>query len=111
MKRAQWLVVAVLGGGLLVAGYAFAGAPGGKNLKVLPGTMSKTDVKKAMKGISDALGVQCDHCHDTEDMAKDTEHKDKAREMMRMTAEINRSFFKGKEKVSCMTCHRGKHAP
>jgi hypothetical protein len=44
---------------------------GGKSVKVLKG-MSKADIKKNMKLIATALGVQCDHCHDTDDMAKDT---------------------------------------
>ena len=83
---------------------------GGKNLKVLKG-MSKADLKKAMKGISTALGVQCDHCHDTDDFAKDTPKKDAARAMMTMVDGLNKQYFKGERKVTCVTCHNGKAEP
>jgi len=83
---------------------------GGKNLKVLKG-MSKADLKKYMKGVAKALGVQCDHCHDTDDMSKDTEKKLKAREMMQMVESINKNYFKGEKRVGCVTCHNGKTEP
>jgi hypothetical protein len=83
---------------------------GGKNIKILKG-MSKADIKKTMKGISSALGVQCDHCHDTDDMSKDTPKKEKAREMMLMVESINKTHFKGEKKVGCVTCHNGKTEP
>jgi hypothetical protein len=83
---------------------------GGKNVKILKG-MSKADIKKTMKGISTALGVQCDHCHDTDDMAKDTPKKEKAREMLLMTEAVNKTHFKGERKVTCVTCHNGKAEP
>lgn len=112
------LFIGALLSGVLMTAIAFvsphpasAGDPGGKNLKVLPKDLSKADIKKMMKGIADSLGVQCDFCHDTDDMAKDTEHKEVARAMMKMTAEINKASFKGKSRVTCMTCHNGKAEP
>jgi hypothetical protein len=83
---------------------------GGKNIKVLKG-MSKAELKKTMKGIATALGVQCDHCHDTDDMAKDTPKKERAREMLLMVNEINKEHFKGERRVTCITCHNGKAEP
>jgi hypothetical protein len=96
--------------GLGLTSYGFA-QQGGKNLKILPKTMTKPEIKRAMKGIADALGVQCDHCHDTDDMAKDTPKKERAREMMLMTQNVNKTTFKGKDKVKCVMCHRGKAEP
>lgn len=115
MKKSLFL--SALFAGLFAAGLvahqsaASAADPGGKNLKVLPKELSKAEIKKLMKGISDSLGVQCDFCHDTDDMAKDTEHKEVARGMMKMTMELNKNYFKGKQRVTCMTCHNGKKEP
>src|SRR5687767_7252428 len=81
--------------GLLATAYAFTVQPGAvdaaelKNLKVFPPNTTKADIKKSMKKIADALGVQCDHCHNMDDMSADTPKKEKAREMMRMAAKIN----------------------
>ena len=44
-------------------------------------------------------------------MAKDIGHKKIAREMMRMTEEINKKYPTIKGNVTCMTCHRGKAEP
>ena len=92
------LLIGAILAGFFMTGIAFVGGAreataadgGGKNLKVLPGTLTKAEIKKIMKGIADSLGVQCDHCHNTDDMSADTKMKDKARDMMKMTAEINR---------------------
>jgi len=105
-------VAAMLGGGtLMLAPAPVEAADTAKNLKVLPTSMSKPEIKKLMKGIATSLGVQCDHCHDTEDFSKDTENKETARGMMKMTAEINKEFFKGEAKVGCITCHNGQKEP
>ncbi len=113
----QKILVGALLAGVLTLGWAglvrtpdaFA-QDGGKNIKILKG-MSKADIKKTMKGIATSLGVQCDHCHDTDDMSKDTPKKEKARTMMLMTESINKTHFKGERKVSCITCHNGKTEP
>jgi hypothetical protein len=116
MRKSVYLGAILVG--VLMTGYGFLGRPyeasaadGGKNLKILPQTLTKAEIKKIMKGISESLGVQCDFCHDTDDMAKDTEHKETARGMMKMTAELNKTFFKGKDRVKCVTCHNGKSEP
>lgn len=108
------ILAAVLVTGALIGGYAFAQGvgDGGKNLQVLPKTMSKNDIKKTMKLMSKALGVQCEFCHDKNDFSKDgNEHKDAARAMMKMTMDLNQKYFGGKQRVTCMTCHNGKSEP
>lgn len=111
------LLTVTLFSGLIATGTAFlAPSPAvaedaAKNLKILPSTMSKADVKKLMKKISSALGVQCEHCHDTDDFAKDTEKKEIARAMMKMTGEINKTYFKGEMRVGCISCHNGQEEP
>lgn len=109
-------LVAVILAGLVAIGLAFfastpAYAGDGKNLKILPQTMTKDQLKKLMKGVASSLGVQCDHCHDTDDYSKDTEKKEIARTMMKMTGEINKTFFEGKPEVGCITCHNGQKEP
>jgi Na+-translocating ferredoxin:NAD+ oxidoreductase RnfG subunit len=111
------ILYGAIAAGLTALIYAFtaqtgaAQAAGPKNLKVFPKDTSKKQIKKAMKGISDALGVECDYCHDLDDMAKDTEHKESARAMMKMVNTINKDSFKGKPRVRCVTCHNGKKKP
>ncbi len=95
--------------GLLATGAAFAQEA--KNLKVLPKDMPKAEIKKFMKKQAAALGVQCEFCHDTDDYAKDTDKKLIARQHMQMVQQINKSFFKGEDRVGCITCHNGQKEP
>lgn len=83
-------------------------AKGPQNLKVLPASWSLERVKKHMKTFNKGLGVDCDHCHKDKNYAADTDHKRIARDMIRMTRALNRQYFGGKGKVTCMTCHHGK---
>ena len=114
--RDKLFIGAIVAGALALA-FAFtthtpiAEAAGGPNLKGFPKDINKKDLKQAMKGIAEALGQQCDYCHDVDDMAKDTEHKEAARAMMRMTNDINKKHFNGKPRVRCVTCHNGKTKP
>jgi hypothetical protein len=117
MNRLTWLLgTAVLALGLGVA-VAKAQPAGPKNLQVLPKSTTKDQVKTIMKAQAKALGVECDFCHEVPDMAADTnEHKKIARQMMKMTEEINAKWIKGwpgaeKHPVSCNTCHQGKAEP
>ncbi len=100
---------------------------GYKNLKVLPKNTNKQQLDSVMKHFTIALGVKCNFCHvrlnDEQknwDFASDNnEHKIIARDMMRMTARINKKFFDVKNtksldadlEVSCYTCHGGKVHP
>jgi hypothetical protein len=94
-----------------------------KNLKVLPKNISHEELENVMRGFKNALGVKCSFCHDPRkddpkklDFAGDeNKHKEIARDMMRMTARINKKYFKedGDEplKVTCFTCHHGNEEP
>lgn len=94
-----------------------------KNLKVLPKDISHEELENVMRGFKNALGVKCGFCHDPRkddpkklDFAGDeNKHKAIARDMMRMTARINKKYFKesGNEalKVTCYTCHHGNKEP
>ena len=75
---------------------------------------SVKEMKKYMKSISKDLGGKCKDCHDMDDMSIDNPIKNKAREMMILTKEINDfliSINKKEdekiEKVTCWTCHKG----
>ncbi len=114
MKRTAYIVLA-FAVVVLCSLRVFADGPGPKNLQVLPKTTTKEQLKIIMKEQSKALGVECDFCHDVPDMASDAnEHKKIARQMMKMTEEINAKWIKGtikspeKHPVLCVTCHQGK---
>jgi hypothetical protein len=111
MRVNRWLIV----GSLLVGNAALA--DGLKNLQVLPKTTTKDQVKAIMRAQAKELDVECDHCHNVPDMASDENpNKKVARQMMKMTAEINEKWIKGmkeaeKNQVTCGTCHRGHEEP
>jgi len=95
--------------GLLLAPPSFAQF---KNLQVLPKNISKDELKSVMRAQAKALGQECDFCHKMPMPEVETEKKKIAREMMKMTNEINAKFMKkSKLKVNCDTCHRGKEEP
>ena len=101
-----------------------------RNLKVLPKNISHDDLDAIMDQFKAALNVKCDFCHSQRaddpkklDFASDAKpEKEIARDMLRMTAKINKKFFHfkgGKDAdgktavppISCMTCHNGKPHP
>lgn len=105
-----------------------AGAPPApmKNLQVLPKDTPQPQVVAMMRTFNTALGVNCDHCHTwtkpgdpTNDMASDGKTtKVVAREMMRMTTDVNTRLAAAIKKpadqlakVECHTCHRGVAIP
>jgi len=94
-----------------------------KNLKVLP---ANADLRTIMRQYAGALGVECEYCHAAadpvthrEDRASDANpEKDKARDMIRMTNDLNTKYLAqlswrtDTDVISCGTCHRGqKHPP
>ncbi|SEN50072.1 Photosynthetic reaction center cytochrome C subunit [bacterium A37T11] len=95
------------------------------NLKVLPKDISHDDLHKIMDDFKVALGVKCNFCHAPSkldstklDFASDElHHKEIARDMMRMTAKINKKYFNHPDKngsikaISCVTCHNGEKHP
>ena len=89
-------------------GGAAAGQPA-RTIQVL------TDVPTAqiiptMRVISASLGVECEFCHES-NRTLNTEKKDVARKMMRMTLALNNASFGAQPRVTCYTCHRGSSAP
>lgn len=97
-----------------------------KNLKVLPKTTSKDELRGAMMAFTRSLGVRCNHCHVGEegkplssfDFASDQNpKKDIAREMMKMTGDVHTDLkkmkFQGAHRVTvgCITCHHGRPTP
>lgn len=91
------------------------------NLKVLPKDISDDDLKDVMRNFNASLGVKCGFCHapgadGKMDFASDANgKKNLAREMMKMTKNINKKHFGTKNpaefKVNCMTCHNGNTHP
>jgi hypothetical protein len=98
-----------------------------RNLKVLPKDISNADLDSVMEAYSKHLNVSCDFCHanskinpnDLDYTSDDKPEKEITRQMMRMTAAINKDFFdytiiyKAGETmaVSCFTCHDGFPRP
>ena len=97
-----------------------------KNLQVLPKNISKDSLDKIMDGLTESLGVNCKYCHvrdKTADTlifdADDKSEKEIARNMMRMTMDINKKYFQFNETVTadqvqavtCYTCHKGTQIP
>jgi hypothetical protein len=132
------LGVLVLAGSTVIAAAAQQPAAGGgqrggaapaeppKNLQVMPKDTPREEVIMRMRGITQALGVQCGYCHIFEgagnpanDFASDTKQpKLTARVMMRMTGDINTKLAAEIKKpadqltrVGCATCHRGSAIP
>lgn len=125
MKRSYLVTLGLVV--MVVVSLAFTkDEPRYKNLKVLPKSTTKQQMDSVMKHFSVALGVKCNFCHvynqeqKSMDFASDANnHKDIAREMMKMTSKINDKYFDVKKaerldadlEVTCYTCHNGKVHP
>lgn len=85
-----------------------------KDIQALKG-LPDSQLTHIMNYFNASLGVQCTFCHVREnnvmEFAKDHEHKTIAREMIKMVQDINQKEFKGRNVVSCYTCHQGKATP
>lgn len=95
------------------------------NLKVLPKNITPDELKAVMREFNSSLGVKCGFCHapskdDPKKMefaSDENKHKSIARDMMKMTAKINKKYFHRTNKegeiksISCKTCHNGKENP
>jgi hypothetical protein len=97
-----------------------------RNLKVLPNNISNEKLDSIMQAYTVALGVNCGFCHVKKntagdiDFASDAEPmKENARNMMRMTIDINKKYFYFDKNIQpeyltvvhCKTCHRGEAIP
>jgi len=82
-----------------------------KNIIQLRGTPAD-QLNSAMQFIAVSLGAECSFCHVQGKMeADDKPTKKAAREMMAMTATINKTSFGGRQQVTCYSCHHGLSHP
>jgi outer membrane lipoprotein-sorting protein len=82
-----------------------------KNIVQLKGTPADQLVP-AMQFISSSLGVECEFCHVHGKMELDDKPTKKtAREMMAMTAALNKTSFGGQREITCYSCHHGSEHP
>jgi hypothetical protein len=108
---------------LAAGGPGFAQAPAAKsdfpttfkNLKVFDKDIAPKELKAAMDGFTDQLGVKCTFCHVLDAYDKDERpHKNDARQMIQlvnfMKANMPKYFAKEvkPEKIECWLCHRGE---
>jgi Photosynthetic reaction centre cytochrome C subunit len=94
-----------------------------KNLQIIPADTPRQQVIQTMQGFAQGLGVRCEFCHVDEpghqDFAADDKRVKKvAREMMKLTADLNTKIPAAVAKpatdatrVQCATCHRGVAIP
>jgi hypothetical protein len=103
-----------------------------RNLQVLPKDISDRMLDSIMQSYNRALNVGCDFCHSAAkpvfpvvpapgslDFALDNGMKETARRMMRLTIDINKSYFyfdtasrpEYLKVITCKTCHQGHPFP
>ena len=89
-----------------------------QNLQVLPKEMTRPEVTALMRTFTQALGVQCTHCHvgsPQERFKDEKETKATARKMLKMVMAINGDHLGVKpgepNKATCYSCHRGALKP
>jgi hypothetical protein len=82
-----------------------------KNIKVL-NDMPADQLGRVMNIMAASLGVKCSFCHNTDNYSSDEKrNKQTARNMIKMTFDINKGNFNGRPQVSCNTCHNGHEQP
>ena len=86
-----------------------------KNVQVLKG-IPVNEFMGTMGIFSASLGMSCEDCHAAGDAdwsvyATDSPRKQMARVMITMMATINKQHFRGRQVVTCYTCHRGSARP
>ena len=85
-----------------------------KNVKLLTG-LTDTELQRTMNMMRASMGTHCDHCHvsgEQWDFASDAKpQKQRARAMIQMVMDLNRTQFDGRSVISCYTCHRGATRP
>lgn len=129
MKSFKKLKVLVVLTGIVFIGIAAVKQPATdrfKNLQVLPKNITEDSLDRIMDGFNASLGVDCKYCHVRDKKADslifdkdDKPEKEIARNMMRMTADINKKHFQFNETltaqqvqaVTCFTCHRKEPMP
>ncbi|MBK8982988.1 MAG: c-type cytochrome [Ignavibacteria bacterium] len=88
------------------------------DIQMLKGVPAENLLNIMNHGFSKALGVGCDHCHNTSDWASNEKNaKHISREMMKMSGQIREMISNIKEiesekaTINCTTCHRGEIVP
>lgn len=86
-----------------------------KNIKVLTG-LADSQLIPVMNFVAASLGRRCNFCHVNKNgqwdyPADDKPEKSRAREMIKMVLDVNKTTFQGNLEVSCYTCHRGRNQP
>ncbi len=86
-----------------------------KNVQALKG-IPVDDFLETMGIMAAALQFDCSDCHanagtDKVDWAADTPRKRMARNMVNMVTGINKTYFGGRQMVTCWTCHRNRDRP
>src|SRR4030095_2252438 len=87
-----------------------------KNVQVLKG-IPVDEFLGAMGVIASSVARGCSECHvqdgpdDWTRYAIETPLKQRTRQMLLMTQQINRTNFGGRQVVTCYSCHRGLHTP
>jgi photosynthetic reaction center cytochrome c subunit len=86
-----------------------------KNVKVLA-NLPVNEFMTTMGFFSASLGFSCENCHgaDTgwENYAADNQpNKQTARRMILMMSAINKTYFDGRQVLTCYSCHRGGDEP
>ena len=82
-----------------------------KNIQVLK-DLDADQLQPSMQFIAASLGVECSHCHVKNANEKDDKPaKVKARRMMQLTFELNKTNFDNQRVITCNTCHHGELTP
>jgi photosynthetic reaction center cytochrome c subunit len=86
-----------------------------KNVQVLKGWNTKQISNYMVAQVAGGLKVDCSYCHNINNFADESNpNKGKARAMMLMSGDLNRSFVSklpvsvGGYNITCATCHNGK---
>ena len=80
-----------------------------KSVRVL-NDIPASRIIEVMSVIAGSLGVTCAHCHESEFESDAKPMKQKARDMLRLTKDVDATFG-GKGMITCNTCHQGKPVP
>ena len=87
-----------------------------KNVQVLKG-IPVDEFMSTMGIFSAALGISCENCHAANDSkwenyaGDNTAKKRTARRMVTMMASVNKTYFAGRQVLTCYACHRGGEHP
>ncbi|HUO85574.1 MAG TPA: photosynthetic reaction center cytochrome c subunit family protein [Thermoanaerobaculia bacterium] len=86
-----------------------------QNIQIFRGMPAQRVLHMMTESFSPALGVSCGHCHVSGQWhLDDKEPKRIAREMWRMTGDINQrvqTIVEPEARVHCATCHQGRTEP